>query len=265
MADPSGASMVPRWAIPLLCVLLGGIGGVAYTLLTKPTYTASSTVVVTATPSTGDRRDVSLAQALGRLANQPEIATAAAATVGLTADQVARSVRGRTSPDAPIIEITGDAPTAAKAAEVVNAVATGLVTFGTKNMAATGVTLSVLSAATPPLTAGSPSLTLDLAVGVGAGILLGALYLLATGGRKRSAAPPGAAVPLPGALPSSAPRPGPPAQAFPPPPGSGPRPPAGGPPRRPPPPAGSPNNRPGPPPGPPRAPVPPTRQGGRPS
>lgn len=260
--------MIPRWIVPLLCVVLGAVGGFAYTRLVTPKYEANATVIATATTPTGDRRDVNVALALSRLSNQQEAIAAAATEVKLTPEQVSKSVRGSVTPESPVIAITAEAPTAQQAADIANAVANGLVTFGTQKMAATGVTLSVLNVATPQADPASPNLVLDLAVGVGAGILLGALYLLATGGRRRPAAAgagpppqafPGSLPPPPAAGPPPGPgRPGPPpGPGYPPPPGP-PRP-YGGPAPRPGPGPG-PNHRP---PGPPRASAPPLRPGGR--
>ena len=135
-------------------------------------------------------------------------AAAAATAAGLTPDQVGKQVQGRAMPESSTIEITGTATTADGAARLVNAVADELVKLNTDRMAATGVTLAVLSPASVPTSPSSPVLVLDVGVGAGAGILLGALYLLATGGSRRSrgqAAP----VPLPGAFPVGPPGPPP--------------------------------------------------------
>lgn len=174
-----------RFLPALLLVLLGAGGGLAYTSLATPQYSASAFVVVTATPPTGDRRDVSFAQAYGRVVGQQDVAKAAGEAVGMAPADVIEAVQARTSPDAPLIEITGTAPTAQGAADVVNAVANGLVAFAAGSTEATSVSLSVLSVATPPADPSSPNLTLDLAVGTATGVLLGALYLLATGGGRR--------------------------------------------------------------------------------
>lgn len=258
--------MMPRWIVPVLCLVLGAVGGFGYTRVVTPKFETSATVIATATTPTGDRRDVNVALALSRLSNQQEAIAAAATEVALTPEQVLKSVRGAVTPESPVITITGTAPTAAQAAEIANAVADGLVTFGTAKMEATGVSISVLNVAAPPATASSPNLVLDLAVGLGAGVLLGALYLLATGGRRRTA-PVAAQGPLPGTVGSAVvnrgiPHPG----AGPGPlPGQGYAPPPGGRPPSPSRPAGVPQ-RPGPPPPPPRgAPVPPPNRGGRPT
>lgn len=266
--------MIPRWVVPLVCVLLGVAGGFAYTQLVTPSYESSGYVIATAqatTTTTGtipgdERRAIQVAQTLSRLVDQQEVATAAGTVVGLSPEQVNKQVQGRAMPESSTIEIVGTGPTAQGAADVVNAVANELVKLNTDKMAATGVTLSVLSAASVPTEPSSPILVLNLGVGAGAGVLLGALYLLATGGTRRQPAPaPAQPAPLPGAFnpgrPGAAP-PGPqPGQRFgPPPPGS--RPP-GQPPGQPQRPGAGANHRPPPPP-PHRSPVQPPYPGGRP-
>jgi cytokinesis protein len=239
-----------RWVVAALCVVLGAVGGLAYTRLVTPSYESTGYVIATAQATTtsqgaipGDeRRAIQVAQTLSRLVGQQEIRTAAAAAAGLTPEQVSRQVQGRAMPESSTIEIVGDAISADGAAKLVNAVADQLVKLNTDKMAATGVTLSVLSPASVPTAPSSPVLVLDLAVGAGAGVLLGALFLLATGGSRRPPAPgpPG----LPGALPPlppPPPPPPPPVQGFRPPPGpprplGPPPPPRGGPSFRPPPP-----------------------------
>lgn len=267
--------MIPRWVVPVLCIVLGLVGGFAYTRLVTPSYESTGYIIATAQATTtaqgtipGDeRRAVQVAQTLSRLVDQQEVLTAAAQTAGLTPEQVDKQVQGRSMPESATIEIVGTATSADGAARVVNAVADQLVKLNTDKMAATGVTLSVLSPASVPTEPSSPVLVLDLGVGAGAGILLGALYLLATGGSRRAAAPAApaapaaaaAAAPLPGGYPSHASRQAPPGPPPGPPPGY-PRP-SGPPPRS----GGAPGHRPPPPPPPPRrASVPPPHPGGRP-
>ncbi|MGQ0572973.1 MAG: YveK family protein [Pseudonocardia sp.] len=262
--------MIPRWVVPLAFVVLGAAGGFAYTQLVTPAYESKAYVIATAqatTTTTGaipgdERRAIQVAQTLGRLVDQQEVVTAAGTAAGLTPDQVVRQVQGRTMPESSTIEIVGRGATPAGAADVVNAVADELVKLNADKMEATGVTLSVLSPASVPAEPSSPVLVLNLGVGAGAGILLGALYLLATGGSRRASAP-APSGPLPGVIGAGPPgaRPGPPGQGYPPQ-----RPPGPPPGYRPQGPGGPPNGRPGPPPPPPPrgAAVPPQYPGGRP-
>lgn len=257
-----------RWFVAFLCVALGVAGGFAYTRLVTPAYESTGYVIATAQATTtaqgtipGDeRRAVQVAQTLSRLVDQQEVRTAAATAAGLTPEQVGKQVQGRAMPESSTIEITGSAASADSAARLVNAVADELVKLNTDRMTATGVTLAVLSPASVPTAPSSPVLVLDLAVGAGAGVLLGALYLLATGGSRRRAAAAPAPTGLPGAYPAGPPvQPqGFPQQPYPQHPGpqppaqpqvQAPRPPQQQPQNRP---AGGPGYRPPPPPPPPR-------------
>jgi capsular polysaccharide biosynthesis protein len=206
-----------RWIVAAVIVVLGAAGGFAYTLIASPTYEATATVIATETEPAGSRRDVAVALALSRLTNQQESLTAAATQVGLGVEEVKRSVRGSVTPESPVIAITAEAGTGAQAAQIANAVANALVTFGTGKAAATGVTLSVLNVAGEPTEPSSPQLLLDLAVGVGAGVLVAALYLMATGGLRPRAAPaPSGSPPNPVRPVQARPAPGPSARPFPP-------------------------------------------------
>jgi capsular polysaccharide biosynthesis protein len=183
MSSGNAHARTRRWSVVLLMVLLGALGGVGYSLLATPTYTAQAFVVVSANPVTGDRRDVSFAQAYGRVISQPDVARVSSAAVNAPIDEVIRSVQARTSPDAPIIELTGNSTDALRVAAMVNAVANRLVAFAGERQKDTGVRLSVLSLATPPSRASSPVLSLNVAVGTAAGVLLGGLIALAMGNR----------------------------------------------------------------------------------
>jgi capsular polysaccharide biosynthesis protein len=199
--------LLRRWVVLALTVVLGGAAGVLWAKVTPPTYTASAVLVATTIEATGDNRQNSFAQAFARLVGQPDISTAAADNVRLPAEQVRTAVQATTSPDTPLIELTGAADTPAKAAGVVNAVATAVVNVADSRQAETGVTLLMLTPAGPPTSPSSPKLAVDVAVGCAAGFLLGGLFVVATGAR--SPASPRPPIPAP-------PRPtGPPNGGFP--------------------------------------------------
>lgn len=206
-----------RWIVAAVIVVLGATGGLVYALLADPTYEATATVIATETQPAGSRRDVAVALALSRLTNQQESLTAAATQVGLGVEEVKRSVRGSVTPESPVIAITAEADTGVRSAQIANAVANALVTFGTGKTAATGVTLSVLNVAAEPTEPSSPQPLLDLAIGVGAGVLVAALYLLATGGMRPQVAPaPSSSPPGPVRPAPARPAPGPGARPLPP-------------------------------------------------
>ncbi|NMI00086.1 lipopolysaccharide biosynthesis protein [Pseudonocardia acidicola] len=173
----------------LLAVVLGLGAGLAYNALTAPTYSAQAVVIVTATDTTvASSRDVSYAAVFGRIFNQPEILTPAAAAAGVDANQLRTRVQGTAATDSPSIQLTATATTADAAAAEANAVAKALIDYGNSRTADTGVRLALLGSAYPPATRSAPVLALSLGVGAAAGIVVGGLVLAADAGRRRRAA-----------------------------------------------------------------------------
>jgi capsular polysaccharide biosynthesis protein len=197
--------LLRRWVVLALTVVLGGAAGVLWAKVTPPTYTASAVLVATTVQATGDNRQNSFAQAFARLVGQPDISTAAAENIRLPAEQARTAVQATTSPDTPLIELTGTADTPEKAAGLVNAVATAVVNVADTRQAETGVTLLMLTSAGAPTSPSSPKLAVDVAVGGAAGFLLGGLFVAATGSRAPARSP----------LPAPPHRPGPPIAEFP--------------------------------------------------
>ena len=103
----------------------------------------------------------------------------------VSAEELQRAVRASSSPDAPVIEITGSASTARRSADLSNAVANGLISTANQRSADTRVRLVLLSPALPPSAPVSLRPDLDTAVGAAAGLVLGGLALLARPGRVR--------------------------------------------------------------------------------
>lgn len=172
--------LVRRWWLIGLLTILGAFGGLGYGLMSDPVYTAKAyLIVVTGNPS--DSTAVSYAQAYARIADQGAALNAAAAASNGTSsvDELRRQVRASASRDAPVIELTGSASSASRAADVANLVADGLVTTANRHTADTRMGLTVLSAAIPPTGPTSPRLGLSVAVGAAVGLLLGGLALLA--------------------------------------------------------------------------------------
>ncbi|MFD9125686.1 lipopolysaccharide biosynthesis protein [Kitasatospora sp. NPDC059571] len=194
MSEPrrSLAALAGRWWPVVLAVPLGAGAGAGYAAVTPPSYAASSYVVVVAENPGEGATAVNFAQAYGRLAGQPQVLAAAAAGTGRTVAALADTVRGTTSPDAPMIEITGTGPRPADAVRSADAVAGSLVAFANLSSKDTGVRLVPLAKAAPPDGPSSPSAALDTAVGAAAGVLVGALAMLA---RRRPAGAPAAAGP----------------------------------------------------------------------
>jgi capsular polysaccharide biosynthesis protein len=183
-------ALVRRWWLIGLLTLVGSLAGLGYALLSPATYTARAYVVVVAqTP--GDTTAVSYAQAYARIAGQGEVLSAAASAGNGAASptELRRDVHAATSPDAPVIEVSGSAGSARHAADLANLVANGLVSTANDHGSDTRMKLSVLSAAVPPTDPVSPQPVLDVAVGAATGLLLGGLALLAGAGRTAQAEP----------------------------------------------------------------------------
>lgn len=183
------ARLVRRWGVLAITMALGAGGGLLYATLTPPAYTTSAVVVVAGDEATGSDRDVSYAQAYGRLIGQQDMADRAGAAAGVSADAVLRAVRASTSPDAPVIDLIGTDTDPQRAATLVNAVAEELVRTAGARRTDTGVRMFVLSSALPPAGPSSPSLPVGVAVGVAAGFLLGGLFVLASTGRRTDEEP----------------------------------------------------------------------------
>lgn len=175
-----------RWWPLLVAVPAGAVAGGAYALAATPQYQADAYVMAVADQGTDNASAVSFAQAYGRVVAQPEILASAAAETGVPVRQLAQEVQAQTSPDAPMIQITGGATSARLAAQEANAVARSLVAFGDTGAKQTRVRLLTLAQAAAPAAPSSPSRSLDVAVGGAAGLLLGSLALLARPGSGRS-------------------------------------------------------------------------------
>ncbi|GAA2234695.1 MULTISPECIES: YveK family protein [Kitasatospora] len=196
----SARALTRRWWPVALAVPLGALAGAGYGLLAHPSYAANSYVVVVSQGPGESSTAVNFAQAYGRLAGQPQVLAGAAAQLDETIAELAERVRGTTSPDAPVIEITGTGERPKEAVRAADAVARSLVAFADTSSKETGVRLVPLAPAAAPEGPSSPSVQLDTAVGTAAGVLVGALVMMT---RRRPATAPAAAVPLP--APASAP------------------------------------------------------------
>ncbi len=174
----SARALTRLWWPVALAVPLGAVAGAGYAVVSHPSYAANSyVVVVPQNPGEGSTA-VNFAQAYGRLAGQPQVLDAAAAETGRSVAAMAGLVSGTTSPDAPVIDITGTGRTPESAVRAADAVAKSLVTFANTSSKETGVKLVPLAAAAEPDAPTSPSPALDTAVGGAAGVLIGALVMM---------------------------------------------------------------------------------------
>ena len=193
-------SVAGGWRLMALLIVLGALGGFGYTLVREPVYAAKAYVVVVSQNS-NDSTAVSYAQAYARIASQGDaLAEAVNQSNGrVTPTEIRRAIRTSSSPDAPVIEITGSANPASYAADLANFVANGLISTANRNSADTRVKLVLLSAAEPPTDPASPRPTLVVAVGAATGLLLGGLALLgraSRGGTERAGEGPGPTQPI---------------------------------------------------------------------
>ncbi|MBN3929725.1 hypothetical protein IQ279_08750 [Streptomyces verrucosisporus] len=193
LPSPRRTPSPPAWWPLALGVLLGLVGAVAYCLLATPRYTATSYVVVVPGPGADSAAALGFAQAYGRVATDSAVLADARAAARMPVEELRDAVRSATSPDAPMVEITGTASSPGRAAATSNAVANALTRTGNQATGSTGVRLSLFAPALDPTEPASPSAALAVAVGICAGGLVGGLALLAAPRGRRSPAPAGAA------------------------------------------------------------------------
>ncbi|WP_328954541.1 hypothetical protein [Kitasatospora purpeofusca] len=199
----SARRLVGRWWPMALAVPLGAAAGAGYAVVAHPSYAANSYVIVVPDAQGQAATAVNFAQAYGRLAGQPQVLAAAAAETGHSRGELETLVHGTTSPDAPMIEITGTGAEPGEAVRAADAVARSLVAFANGSSKETGVRLVPLAGAAEPDRPTTPSGKLDVAVGGAAGVLLGALVMMT---RRRGTGTPAEAAPA-AAGPATTPRP----------------------------------------------------------
>ncbi|MGW0316270.1 lipopolysaccharide biosynthesis protein [Streptomyces flavidovirens] len=191
---------VPVWWPLPVCAVLGTACGVSYGALQTPEYTATSYVV--AVPAKGIEPTAALgyAQAYGRITTSDSTLAYARVAAGVPPEALRTQVSTETSPDSPMIAITGTADKPAVAADIANAVAEAVFVSSNHVSKNTGVKLLVFSQAIAPTEAASPSLPISAAVGGSTGGLIGGLALLVRPKRPRATA--SASVPAPSAAPA---------------------------------------------------------------
>ncbi|UNT00172.1 hypothetical protein MMF93_29725 [Streptomyces tubbatahanensis] len=198
VADRNGARpsrRVPGWWPLPVCAVLGALAGATYAAVAEPRYEASSYVLVSPGEHAEATSALGYAQAYGKIATDAVVLTRAEAAFELPRGELRSHVRAGTSPDAPMVEITGSAPSAGDAADYADATAAALARTAKKAAGKTGVRLTVVSHATATAEPVSPRAPLAVAVGASAGGLLGGLVLLARPRRRDAEGP--ALVPAP--------------------------------------------------------------------
>ncbi|WP_234437665.1 lipopolysaccharide biosynthesis protein [Streptomyces sp. WM6368] len=172
------------WPLPA-CALLGLAAGGAYGVLKAPEYAATSYVVAVPDDTTEPATALGFAQAYARIATSSSTLAYAQPRAGISAAKLRTQVRAETSPESPMIAITGTSKSPAEAADVANAVADALSLSSNQAAKNTGVQLLLFNQAVAPSEPASPSAAISGAVGLCAGGLLGGLWLLARPGRAR--------------------------------------------------------------------------------
>ncbi len=182
--DPKARRRRGRWrALPrsLALPLSAGIGllaGLGYGLAATPQYAATSYVMVVPQRGTDPTTALGFAQAYGRIVTSSSVLAGAQAGTRIAAADLKNRVQAATSPDAPMISVTGSSSRAGSSADIANAVARSLTATANRDATSTGVRLLLFSKAAAPSSPSSPSAVLSGAVGASAGALLGALVLL---------------------------------------------------------------------------------------
>ncbi|MGW7263011.1 lipopolysaccharide biosynthesis protein [Streptomyces sp. NPDC054842] len=174
----SRARSLPPWGLLAAGALLGGLAGGAYGVLTPPTYTATSYVVVVPAPKADPAAALGFAQAYGRVATQVAVLGDAQVWAGVPVATLQESVRTATSPDAPMVSVTATSPRPDLAADMANAVSRSLTRHANDTKSSTHVELLQFSRAVKPAEPSSASPAVTGLVGVAAGGLLGGLALL---------------------------------------------------------------------------------------
>lgn len=166
------------WPLPA-CALLGLAAGGAYGVLKAPEYAATSFVVAVPNAGTEPATALGFAQAYGRIATSTSTLGYAQPRAGVSAAKLHSQVRTETSPESPMIAITGTSTNPAEAADIANAVADALSLSSNQAAKNTGVQLLPFNQAVAPGEPASPSAPVSAGVGLCAGGLLGGLWLLA--------------------------------------------------------------------------------------
>ncbi|KJY44338.1 lipopolysaccharide biosynthesis protein [Streptomyces sp. NRRL S-444] len=172
------------WPLPVAAALGLAAGG-AYGVLKAPEYAATSYVVAVPDDTTEPATALGFAQAYARIATSSSTLAYAQPRAGISARRLRTQVRAETSPESPMIAITGTSKSPTEAADIANAVADALSLSSNQAAKNTGVQLLLFNQAVAPSEPASPSATVSGAVGLCAGGLLGGLWLLARPGRSR--------------------------------------------------------------------------------
>ncbi|MBW3702987.1 lipopolysaccharide biosynthesis protein, partial [Streptomyces griseus] len=186
---------LPHWWPLPVCVLIGTASGLSYGALAADRYEATSYAMAVAEGETDPSAALGYAQSYGRLTTSDATLSYAQGAAGEPVRELRSHVRSETSPDSPMIAVTGTSEDRRRAADIANAVIEAVIVSSGHVADDTGVKLIKFTHAMTPDRPVSPSVPLGGAVGAATGGLLGGLVLLVR--PRRAARPVAAQVPGP--------------------------------------------------------------------
>ncbi|MEV7909933.1 MULTISPECIES: YveK family protein [Streptomyces] len=169
---------LPHWWPLPVCVLIGTASGLSYGAFAAPQYEATSYAMAVAEGETDPSAALGYAQSYGRLTTSDATLSYAQGAAGEPVRELRSHVTSETSPDSPMIAVTGTSEDRHKAADIANAVIEAVIVSSGHVSKDTGVKLIKFTHAMTPDRPVSPSMPLGTAVGAAAGGLLGGLVLL---------------------------------------------------------------------------------------
>lgn len=169
---------LPHWWPLPVCVLIGTASGLSYSALAAPRYEATSYAMAVAEGESDPSAALGYAQSYGRLTTSDATLSYAQGAAGEPLRELRSHVRSETSPDSPMIAVTGTSEDRRRAADIANAVIEAVIVSSGHVSKDTGVKLIKFTHAMTPDRPISPSVPLGTAVGAAAGGLLGGLVLL---------------------------------------------------------------------------------------
>ncbi|MFJ4708622.1 lipopolysaccharide biosynthesis protein [Streptomyces anulatus] len=169
---------LPHWWPLPVSVLIGTASGLSYSALATDRYEATSYAMAVAEGETDPSAALGYAQSYGRLTTSDATLSYAQGAAGEPVRELRSRVRSETSPDSPMIAVTGTSEDRRKAADIANAVIEAVIVSSGHVSKDTGVKLIKFTHAMTPDQPVSPSVPLGGAVGAASGGLLGGLVLL---------------------------------------------------------------------------------------
>ncbi|MDJ1114499.1 polysaccharide biosynthesis tyrosine autokinase [Microbacterium dauci] len=178
-----------NWLILLVCVILGGSAGAAYSLVSKPTY-ESTTQMYVSVRFEGAASDLLQGTNYARQIITSYVAVARTAVVldpvieelglDVTSPELARQISAEAPANTVMLYLTASASDPELAADIANAAAASLSDAVQNSLEAQGesgsaVNVRVVQPAVVPSSPAGPSLLVWIAVGVAAGLILGVI------------------------------------------------------------------------------------------